>query len=330
MANGQQIPVPPEGVAAMADTDAFRRGYERGQAEIAQRRGSPEWVRRLTPLIAGIGALRGGNMTPFLRRWTELEAAERQRRAQEAQLQRQAGVQQQQLGMQRERLDLDRSAQDRLAEQQRINYTQSLQRLFTDESVDPDVALQLATMSPPQGYDVGAVQSIANRVFTPDERTRRKAEKRLKDIEADPRVKKLIAEGQDIAATTWEAPDIGGNPEDLEGQPRYTVAQLQRLAQKTVPSAPLPALPTTPSRPRSDFDDFWDSEYLPAVVEQRKAAGNTAPLTRMEIRDLKLQARERWNTAGRAPDDTTPSPSERRTAVRDRQADLRASLRDAL
>ena len=214
--------------------------------------------RALTQILGAVGGLRGGS-NAFSRRWQQLEAMDAQRRAQEQQMAQQGQMQQQQMGMQRERLDLDRATQDRLAEQQRMGYTQSLQQLFTDENVDPDVALQLATMAPPPGYDVDAVRSMHARTFTPDKRTQRIAAKRLKDIEADPQIKRLLQAGEDVSTVMFEAPDLGGNPEDPQGAPRYTVAQLQRLAQKPVAASPLPKVTATSQQPNTPEERLADA-----------------------------------------------------------------------
>lgn len=204
--------------------------------------------RDLAPLIGGLGGATGGG-NGFMRGWARAQQEAEARKQQE----QQQAMQQEQLGFQRERLDMERATQDRLSEQQRMQYTQQLQLLFTNPEVDPDVALQLATLSPPAGYDVGAIQSMANKIFTPDEKTRRAAAKRLKEIESDPQVKRLIAAGENLDATAWEASALGGNPEDPEGAPRYTYAQLKQRAQRPTPSAPLPKVTSAQTGAGSDY-----------------------------------------------------------------------------
>jgi hypothetical protein len=94
-----------------------------------------------------------------------------------------------------------------------------------------------------------------------------------------------------------------------------------------------PATPMIPpSRPRSDFDSFFESDYLPAVIEQRAAAGNMTPVTRLEKRDLRLQAREAWSRAGaaRTPgsfEDYLTAPPERRRDIEAARARYAAANR---
>ena len=51
----------------------------------------------------------------------------------------------------------------------------------------------------------------------------------------------------------------------------------------------------------TEFEAFFTNDYLPAVLEERTAAGQPDRLTRQEIADLKIQARQEWTGAGRAP-----------------------------
>jgi hypothetical protein len=212
----------------------------------------------LAPILGAVGGLRGGS-NAFMQRWQELEQAKQQRAMQEQQLARQTmldeqgAAREQRIGdQQQQQLMLQAEAARRADEAQRMQYTQQLQGLFTNENVDPDVALQLATLNPPSGYDVGAIQSLANKVFTPDERTRRKALKRLNELEKDPQIKRLIESGEDGAAT-FEITELGGNPEDPQGRPLYTRAQLMRLAQKAVPTGPLPKAAQTDDMSKSSL-----------------------------------------------------------------------------
>lgn len=96
-------------------------------------------------------------------------------------------------------------------------------------------------------------------------------------------------------------------------------SQLERLHGFTVAPGP----PQT--RPRSDFDEFYETEFLPAEIERRTQADNNRPLTAADKAKLRLQAREAWNrsgaagtTAGRPSAGSGPSRSERQRTLRRR------------
>lgn len=130
--------------------------------------------------------------------------------------------------------------------QRRLQYTQGLHELFLDPEVDPDLALAMATdpNRVPEGYDVGAVRALHGKVFTPTERQRRVAVRKLKEIETTPDIRKRLEAGEDLGNITFKIGDLGPNPQNPEGRPLWTRTELQQLAQRPTPVAPLP--PTRP------------------------------------------------------------------------------------
>ena len=89
----------------------------------------------------------------------------------------------------------------------------------------------------------------------------------------------------------------------------------------------LPAPVSPHARPRSDFDEFFEQEYLPAEIERRTTEGVADELTATERRDLRLKAREAWNRSGalgsaagrpRQPARTGLTPTQRLSVLRDR------------
>lgn len=278
------------------------------------------------PVILGHLAGMGRGSNAFTRRWMQLEQMKQQQQMQEQQFANQRDVQQQHLMLQS---DAAQRARDAEARRERETYTGRVQELFTDPNIDPDVALNLAQMGIPHGYDPGAIQALHAQVFTPDERTRREAVRALKDIDEDPRIRRLIQANQSIDALTFERPKLGGNPAFLgdtdhpPGSPLYSYAQLQRMAQKTAPSGPLPQI-TSPSLQPNTSEEAHVADAV-AIAEEEKGA----PLTRSERAQVRLKAIEEFGRVRRQPD-SGPSFSEQRTAQRDRQDNLRAELRDAL
>lgn len=97
------------------------------------------------------------------------------------------------------------------------------------------------------------------------------------------------------------------------------VGELRAIAGMTIP----PKIAT----PRPDLPDTTEESHIAdalAIAEEQKGA----PLTRTERAQVRLKAVEEFGRIRIAG--SGPSASEQRTVLRDRQADLRAQLRDAL
>lgn len=187
-------------------------------------------------------------------------------------------------------------------EQARRQLTGELREAIGSVTSDTD-ARALMTLYGPRAEALGIpreqIERFVMETATPSTLQQRAATRKLQ--EAD---RALGEFNQDPASFSYQMPG--------EDAPVTYAELLRRAGYQRDPNAP----PPTPRQGAlSEFEAFFTNDYLPAVVEQREASGNTLPLTRQEVADLKIQARQRWTGAGRAaPRVSGPTVTERRRA----------------
>lgn len=270
-----------------------------------------ERLRNALPQILGAaGGLTGSPASQgFAQRWAELEEMDRRRQQQAAQQQ----IQQEQIGFQRDANTRAQSADQRAQQDQLLQTVGSVRQFLGDESIEtPEAYAQREQMilglAPRLGLDAGFVQSLRP---APSVYQQRAVRKKLKDIEGQyTAAQRAMFEADDEAGAAPTFP-VPGFDKPL------TIAQMRELAGTqavTATGRPMSMRPPAQGGTRTEFEEYFISEYLPAVLEERTAAGMTAPLTRVEVRDLKLKARQGWEAAGRRPyTGTRPSATATRT-----------------
>ena len=257
--------------------------------------------RQLAPLIGSLGGAGGGG-NGFLRGWmrAQQEAEARKAREQQTTLATEdRDLRRQQIASQESRA----SAADARAEQDQILQTVgTFRNLLGDESIDdPEMFNQrlafASQFAPKLGVDTGFLESLRP---TPTTFQRRKASKLLKDIETDPRIKKLVDSGEDIGGIVYERQDLGPNPDRQDGQPLWSIGEIYRLAQKPTPAQPLPKPAAAEPIPR------LDTRSLEARAADAAERGDTEAYNRL------IRAAQDMAGARRPP--ATAQPSQPQTS----------------
>jgi hypothetical protein len=273
----------------------------------AQRTGVPAdprkdrraWMKLLALLPAAMkggpgaleGLLHGFQQSDLLRAQRQQQEAEQADR--EAQRQRQAMLDEraaQQQGFDRNfRLATFNRQQARQQEQDRRQLLGDIERSIAQVTTPAEVRALLELYRPrvaalgiPQGQFEAAVLERA----TPSALQVRQAREKLDEV--------VKTYGKDAPHFVITMP---GEPAPIP------FAELERRAgfQR---SADAPPRGEASQGTRTEFEQFFDADFLPAKLEERRAAGNTKAPTRTEIRDWKIEARELWAGAGRAPERT--------------------------